>query len=200
MSSSDRPRPGGDPETALPPWKTLARRPLCRVNRFLAVEIHDLELPDGRRITDWPWLVMPDYANVLARTPEGRFLCFRQRKYAVAGISLAPPGGFLEPNEDPLAGAQRELREETGYEAPAWHLVGRSVVDANRGAGTAHLFLALGAVARHPAQADDLEQQELLLLNRDELEQALDRGEFKVLAWAAAVAMGLRYLDRLRPA
>ncbi len=196
MSSSERAAPDPGPEKTLAPWKTLARRPLCRVNRFLAVEIHDLELPGGRRISDWPWLVMPDYANVLARTPEGRFLCFRQRKYAVDGISLAPPGGFLEPKEDPLAGVQRELREETGYEAPEWHPVGRSVVDANRGAGTAHLFVALEAVPRQAAQADDLEEQELLLLTRPELEQALDRGEFKVLAWAAAVAMGLRFLDR----
>jgi hypothetical protein len=41
-----------------------------------------------------------------------------------------------------------------------------------------------------------LEQQELLLLSRQEIEQALDRGEFKVLAWAAVVALGLRYLEK----
>ncbi|MFA5056816.1 MAG: NUDIX hydrolase [Opitutaceae bacterium] len=178
------------------PWKTLARRVLCRPNRFLAVEIHELELPDGRRIDDWPWLVTPDYVNVLARTPEGRFLCFRQTKYAVQGVSLAPAGGFIEPREQPLQAARRELSEETGYGAPTWHALGSSVVDANRGAGTAHFFLALDARPESSPKPDDLEQQELLLLNRRDIEQALDRGEFKVLAWAALVAVGLRYLDQ----
>jgi hypothetical protein len=67
------------------PWKTLTKRVVCHPNRFLTVEIHELELPDGRRIPDWPWLITPDYANVLARTTDGRFLCFRQFKYAVNG-------------------------------------------------------------------------------------------------------------------
>jgi len=177
-------------------WKTLTKRIICQPNRFLTVEIHELELPDGRRIPDWPWLITPDYANVLTRTADGRFLCLRQFKYAVNGVSLAPVGGFLEPGEDPLHAAQRELLEETGYAANEWHALGRCVVDANRGAGTAHFFLALNAEPKCSRHADDLEQQELLLLSHHEIEQALDRGEFKVLAWAAVVALGLRYLEK----
>lgn len=181
------------------PWTTLSRRLLCQPNRFLTVEIHEVGLPDGRHIADWPWLITPDYANVLARTGDGRFLVFRQPKYAVKGISLAPVGGFLEPGEDPLRAAQRELREETGYCSAEWHALGSTVVDANRGAGTAHLFLALNAEPGGERRTDDLEQQELLLFTREELDAALDQGEFKVLAWAAVVAMGLRYLARNPP-
>ena len=178
------------------PWKTISKRLLCQPNRFLKVELHELELPDGKRIADWPWLITPDYANVLARTKDERFLCFRQTKYAVEGVTLAPVGGFLEPGEEPLHAAQRELREETGYESPEWHALGCSVVDANRGAGVANLFLALDAEPMCPPCADDLEQQELLLMNRAELETALDRGEFKVLAWVTIIALGLRFLDK----
>jgi ADP-ribose pyrophosphatase len=39
--------------------------------------------------------------------------------------------------------------------------------------------------------ADDLEEQEMLLLSRAELEAALAANEFKVLAWATAVALAL---------
>ena len=41
------------------PWKTLSKQLLCEPNRFLKVELHELELPDGRRIADWPWLITP---------------------------------------------------------------------------------------------------------------------------------------------
>jgi len=177
--------------------KTLSRRLLCQPNKFLTVEIHELELPDGRRIDDWPWLITPDYANVLARTADGRFLCFRQRKYAIEGESLAPMGGFIEPGEAPLAAAQRELLEESGYTAPEWHALGSYVVDANRGAGTAHLFLALDARFERPSVPGDLEAQELLLLTQGALEAALEAGQFKVLAWATTISLGLQKLRRL---
>jgi hypothetical protein len=42
--------------------------------------------------------------------------------------------------------------------------------------------------------SDDLEDQEILLLSRDQLEKALQAGEFKVLAWSAVAALSLNYL------
>ena len=67
-------------------------------------------------------------------------------------------------------------------------------MDANRGAGTAHFFLALHA--RHVADrnADDLEEQHLLHLTRAEIGAALDTGQFKALPWAAIIALALRHL------
>ena len=173
------------------PWKTLSRKQVLHYGRFLTVEEHAIGLPDGRTLEAWPWLITPDYINVAAITAEGLFICFRQTKYGVAGTSLAPVGGYIEPGEAPLATAQRELLEETGYSAPAWRALGHYCVDGNRGAGTAHLFLATGAQRTAELHADDLEEQALLLLTRAEVEAALAAGEFKVLAWAAVMALAL---------
>nr|PZN25277.1 MAG: NUDIX hydrolase [Chloroflexota bacterium] len=176
------------------PWKTLARRTILSQPPFLTVEAHTVALPDGRVIPDWAWVITPDYINVVAVTADHTFLLFRQTKYAVEGTSLAPIGGYLEPGEEPLAAAQRELREETGYAAQRWTSLGAYSVDGNRGAGTAHLFLARDAYRAGEPSADDLEQQELLHLTRREVEAALAAGEFKVLPWSAAIALALLQL------
>jgi ADP-ribose pyrophosphatase len=177
-------------------WKTLSRRTVLERGKFLSVENHIVQLPDGQVIDDWSWIITPDYINVLVVTQAGEFLCFRQTKYAVDGITLAPVGGYLEPNEDPLTAAQRELLEETGYEAADWTYLGGYAVDGNRGVGTAHLFLARDARREAEPNADDLEEQELLLLSRSALEAALMAGEFKLLPWAALVALALCYMRR----
>lgn len=173
-------------------WKTLSRRVILDYSKFLTVEEHAVQLPDGHVISDWPWVITPDFVNVVAVTEEGQYLCFRQTKYGIEGTSLAPVGGFLEPGEDPLAGAQRELLEETGYEGASWIPLGSYRVDANRGAGMAYFFLAQGVRRIAEIKSDDLEEQELLTIGRDEMEAALRAGQFKVLPWAAIVALALR--------
>jgi 8-oxo-dGTP pyrophosphatase MutT (NUDIX family) len=177
-------------------WKTLSRRTVLDYGKFLTVEEHKVRLSDGRVIEQWPWVITPDYVNILAITEEDEFLCFRQTKYAIDGLSLAPVGGYLESGEEPLEAAQRELLEETGYQAATWTPLGSYVVDANRGAGTGHMFIAHGARKVDEAHADDLEKQELLHLTRSEVEEALATGQFKVLPWAALVALALCQMNR----
>ena len=59
------------------PWKTLARETILNHSKYLAVENHTVELPDGKVIDDWPWVISPDYVNVVAITERNEFLFFR---------------------------------------------------------------------------------------------------------------------------
>ena len=178
------------------PWKTLARNTILDRGKFLKVEEHIIELPDGRIIDDWPWVIVPDFVNVVAVTRDAKFVFFRQTKYAVEGVTLAPVGGYIEPGEDHLLAAQRELIEETGYEAETWTFLGRYPVMANRGGGTGYLYLAQGAQLVAEPDSDDLEEQELILLDQDEVEQAIEQGGFNVISWTACVALALLHLQR----
>ena len=176
------------------PWKTKDRRTVLEQRPWLVVEYHTVELPDGRLIPDWPWIITPDYVNVVAVTADGNFICFRQVKYGLEGVTLGIVGGFVEAGEDPFHAAQRELSEETGYGSTDWVPLGTYRVDPNRGVAMGHLYLARNAVYVKPRDADDLEEQEMILLTRSQVESALAHGEFKVLAWAASVAFALRLL------
>lgn len=178
------------------PWRTRSRRTILDRSPWLSVEEHVVELPGGRVIEDWPWLVGRDYVNVVAVRADGAFLLFRQVKYGVEGTTLAPVGGYLDHGEEPLAAAQRELLEETGHEADEWVPLGRYVVDGNRGGGVGHLYLARGARRVAEPDADDLEEQELLTVDRGGVEDALAAGEFKVMSWATVVALALLAIDR----
>lgn len=175
-------------------WQTCSRKTILDHGKFLKVENHEVQLPDGTIIPNWAWIIIHDAALALARREDGKFLLFRQTKYAIDGDSLAPVGGMLEPGEEPLEAAKRELLEELGYESDHWVDLGSYVTDPNNHVNTIHLFLALDARYVTPPNSDDLEEQELLILSRDELEDAFDAGEFKVLNWSLLIAKALRVL------
>lgn len=165
-------------------WKTLSKKPVFENGKFVKIENHKIELHDGKVIDDWSWIILPNYVNVAVITDDQKYLCFRQTKYAINGTSIAPIGGYIEPNENPLDAAKRELLEETGYSANEWIDLGNFVVDANRGCGNAYLFLAKDAKKITESIKDDLEEHELLLLDKHELHTLLLNGEVKILSWA----------------
>ena len=172
-------------------WKTLSKEVILSRLPHLEVENRRIELPDGSIIPDWTWINTPSFALIAAITRDDHFLCMRQTKYAIAGTTLATPGGYLNPGEDPLMAAKRELLEETGYAADRWERLGEFAIDGNRGNGIAHFFLARGAHLVGEIVSDDLEEQQLLLLSRAEAEAAVLRGAFKLLPGEAVMALAL---------
>ncbi len=181
------------------PWKTLSRELILDFSSYLAVESHTVELPNGRVIDNWPWVIIPEFVDVLPVLEDGRLLCMRQFKYGVGEVSLSTMGGMIDAGETPEQAARREMYEEMGCEARKMVFLGKYAVDANRRCGAAYLFLALDARQVAEPNSGDLEEQEIMPLTRNELRVAMLNGEFKMLSWAATVGMGLAWLDRNIP-
>jgi len=140
-------------------------------------------------VDDYHRITLQDFAGIVAQAEDGRYLVTRQYRHGPGRVSLTLPGGALDPGEAPLDAAKRELREETGYEAPRWRSLGSFAVNANYGCGTAHFFAAEGARQTAMVNSDDLEDTELLLLSPEELRAALDAGEFAAVGAVAAILL-----------
>jgi ADP-ribose pyrophosphatase len=89
---------------------------------FLKVSRDRIKLPDGsesvRELIRHPGAVV-----ILPLLADGRVLLERQFRYPNDRVFIEFPAGKIDPGEDPLATAKRELEEETGYTAKEWNFV-----------------------------------------------------------------------------
>lgn len=90
---------------------------------LLEIRRDAVRLPDGREATR-EYVRHPGAVVVLAQLDDGRLVFERQFRYPLRRSFLELPAGKIDPGEDALAAAKRELLEETGYRAREWrHLL-----------------------------------------------------------------------------
>jgi 8-oxo-dGTP pyrophosphatase MutT (NUDIX family) len=121
------------------------------------------------RSHDFYLLHLADAVNVIALTPERRVVLVRQFRAGSGHDSLEPPGGLLEPGEDPCDAGARELREETGYAGDPPRLLGTSW--SNPSLMTSRIATILIANARlvTPPRPDVGEEVAVELVAADEI-------------------------------
>lgn len=180
-------------------WRVLGSQVLLSVPPWLTIEREQVELPSGRVLSDFYRIQSPDFVTIVPLTARGDLVFVRGYKHGVRRETLSVPAGLMDPGETPLAAAQRELLEETGYTAPTWESLGSFVVDGNRGNGTMHAFLARAAHCVTTPKDDDTEELQVECLSRAQAVQALRDGAFATLAGAATLSLALTLLAAPAP-
>lgn len=178
-------------QTLLAPWKVLESRTLLSTPHALEVSVEVVELPDGRVVDDYYQIASPDSAILFAETVDGKVIALRHYMHGARRVAIGLPGGRVSPGEDPVQAACRELLEETGYEAETVALLGRFTRNANQGAGAEWVIRATGCRMVAEPDAGDLEELEIILMDRDAVREALFDGSVAIGVHAAVIALGL---------
>jgi len=108
----------------------------------MTLRVDKVQLPHGPILDEYHIVEYPDWACVLALTPEGEAVMVEQYRYGIDRMSLECPAGAIDPGEDALAAAKRELLEETGYHSDRWTSLGALAIEPTRHTNYGHLFIA----------------------------------------------------------
>jgi 8-oxo-dGTP pyrophosphatase MutT (NUDIX family) len=134
-------------------WQVLESRPLFE-RKWLRVRQDRVRTASGVEIAEFHVIESPPWAAILCVTEARELVLVEQYRHGHGGPSLELPAGVLEPGEDPVSAAQRELAEETGYVAPDWQHLWTVRPEPARHDQWAHFAVARGAT-RSSAQALD---------------------------------------------
>jgi 8-oxo-dGTP pyrophosphatase MutT (NUDIX family) len=162
----------------IPEWQ-IERSEQVADCRIFTVRHDYSRIPNTDRSAEFYVLESPDWVNILPVTPDGRVLLVAQYRHGTGMISLETPGGLIEPGETPEAAAARELREETGYTARSFRVLGQT--DANPAFMTNRFtaVLAEDAVQTDPTAWDEHEELEPHLIPLAELPALLKSGKIR---------------------
>lgn len=89
---------------------------------FLKLARDQVRLPNDA-VTFREYIRHPGAVVILPMLDDGRILLERQFRYPLNRVFIEFPAGKIDPGEDHLACARRELQEETGYTATDWQFV-----------------------------------------------------------------------------
>jgi len=175
---------GQEPHPAL--WRTLSSRSLadCRVFR---VDIEKAESPQTGQSGDFSIIRAPDWVVALASPEPGKFLMVEQYRFGSHSLSLEFPAGCLEKGEEIVAGAVRELAEETGY-APTipGRVIGSFLPNPALQDNACHVVLFEKVERTDAAHPDELEELTLSIRGLREIRAlALSGGIVHGMAHAA---------------
>nr|WP_326186220.1 NUDIX hydrolase [uncultured Oscillibacter sp.] len=164
--------------------KTLRREEKFQ-GRILSVHVDEVLLPNGNTSTR-EVVEHVDGVTVLPLDERNNVLAVTQYRYVFGKTLLELPAGKLDPGEDPVTGALRELKEETGAVPDTFLPLGRILPSPGCFSETLYLFLARGL----HMESQQLDPDEFLNVERipfDEMVHRCLNGEIEDAKTVAAV-------------
>lgn len=160
--------------------------------RLLKVFRDRVRLPDGKDAIR-EFIRHPGACVVIPEVAPGVLLFERQFRYPVGRAFLELPAGKIDPDEDLLACAQRELHEETGYTAASWQHLGTMHPCIGYSDERIEIFLAR-QLTPGEQRLDDGEFLEIFQMHVRDAEAAVLDGRISDAKTVTALFFALRHL------
>ena len=143
-----------------PPWTVLDSR-ILHEDHWMRLRVDRCRTGWDTEVPAYHVIELPCWANICALTDTHDLVLIREYRHGVARTLLGLPGGRIEAEEEPLIGAQRELREETGYGGGRWFRTQRMFSSPAMQTNHGDCFLVLGACPVGTQSLDPAERIEI---------------------------------------
>ena len=139
-------------------------------------EVNRIKLPLGI-VGTFGMVRHPGAALAVPITKNGNVIILRQYRFAISRRILEFPAGTLEQGEAPIDSIQRELTEESGYQASKWKSLGTMFPCPGYSDEVIHLFLAEDLTLLDNKPPGDVDEDiEVLEMTKNELDNCIKNG------------------------
>lgn len=159
-------------------------------SKYFRVEKREEE--NDEKIVSKDYVVRDPIVMIIPLTTDNQIYLARQYRGALDKISTELFAGHLDAREDPLDGAKRELKEESGLTAGTWKHLAQFHISANMEA-TVDIFVAEDLIEGASEQEAD-EDIEMIKISFAEAIEKIENGEIDAASHVAALLL----LDKLR--
>lgn len=143
--------------------------------KVITLKVDEVELPNGKTASR-EIVTHPGAVAVMAITDDNRLVVVRQFRKPLERTIVEIPAGKLEPGEEPVVCAHRELEEETGYTTQTMQHVASCYTSPGFANEIIHLYRTNGLIAGE-AKPDEDEFVELMHITIEEAQQLIAAGE-----------------------
>ncbi len=146
--------------------------------KFLKIKTQKIELPNKKR-TQIEFIEHLGAALMIPFLSDGEIIFIKQYRPVIEKFIYELPAGTIDPGENPLETAKRELIEEIGYEAKVWQKLGEIFLCPGYSTEKIFIFKASSLAKNNSRSQGETEIIETITMKKTDVKKLFETGELQ---------------------